>query len=72
VRRRARDGEKEGRRKKKFRNPKIYLRRLSFSPFMTRTRAPFRKARSAEAESLPFFSTVQVEIFLYLRGIIVD
>jgi hypothetical protein len=43
-----------------------------FFPFMTREHAPFRKARSAEAESLPFFSTVQVEIFLYLRGIIVD
>jgi hypothetical protein len=25
-------------------------------PFMTRTHAPFRKAQSAEAESLPFFN----------------
>jgi hypothetical protein len=36
--------------------PYFLFRRPSFSPFMTRAHAPFRKARSAEAESLPFFN----------------
>ena len=34
-----------------------------FFPFRTREHAPFRKARSAEAESPPFFLIVQVAIF---------
>ena len=49
--RRARDGEKEGRRKKKFRSPKTYLRRPSFSPFDTVRDAPFRETRQRWAES---------------------
>ena len=45
ARRRPRDGEKEGRRKKKFRNPKTYLRRPSFSLFDPVRDAPFRETR---------------------------
>ena len=45
ARRQAREGEKEGRRKKKFRNPKTCLRRPSFSLFDPVRDAPFRETR---------------------------
>jgi hypothetical protein len=32
-------------------------------PFMTRTHAPFRKAQSAEAESLPFYQPYRSHFF---------